>query len=479
MHRLSCETFPQICKFKGIGLEGEDMKKTALRVVFLVLLIGTCLIGAVSSYGNSDIKLIYVGEGAAFSIYKIGSYDSGGGFVPEEAFNGYSVDLEEESSALTLAIYIKRDGIEPLMTALTDSKSEVIFNNLDCGVYLIAGEDYISGNTLYKAKTVIATVTDLSVGQIEIEEKYSVTDITEDEGSTSVSVMKVWSGEKGESITAQLLKDGAVYDEVVLNDSNNWSYTWSGLSDSSVWYIAEKEVPDGYTLRVDENGSVFILVNTEDSDEPGGSGTTEGQTEATTDENPETTTKESGGGGGSETTTAETETEATTDTETEATTEKEDSEEPTTSKPSGGGGGGGGGYYPPEDDDDEGDDDTEETTSTPPGSPGSGSPDGTPPGSSSGSSGGSSGSESSGSDSSADISSQDISDSQSSSTDISDDSSDMSISSGEQSAAGAPPENSSGSLPQTGQLWYPVPILLWGGIIFLILGIRRRSIQAV
>ncbi|HAP78795.1 MAG TPA: hypothetical protein DCQ78_01135, partial [Ruminococcus sp.] len=35
--------------------------------------------------------------------------------------------------------------------------------------------------------------------------------------------------------------------------------------------------------------------------------------------------------------------------------------------------------------------------------------------------------------------------------------------------------SSSGKLPQTGQLWWPVPLLAGGGILFIAIGLRIRS----
>ncbi|MCD8090049.1 MAG: Cna B-type domain-containing protein [Clostridiales bacterium] len=463
----------------------------------MALITGVCLALAVSAYAGSDVRRVYVGEGVTFSIYKIGTADSEGNFVPEEAFKNYKVDFEDENCALTLAIYVERDGIDPVMTAVTDSESAVTFSNLSSGEYLILGSDFTEGSKVYTAQPVIISIGEYTGGEVEITEKYSVSELSEGSGVTSVSVMKVWSGGKAESITAQLLKNGSVADEVVLNDSNNWRHTWSGLDENSVWHVTEKEVPDGYKLRVDEDGSVFILVNTEGSEEESGETTTEGPSETTSEGPPETTTNESGGGGGE--TTTEAPTEATTDSETEATTDS-DSEETTkppgggggsetttenttetdsdtetpTKKPSGGGGGGGS-YYP--------ETSTEATTEgsggppdsdteTPPPGSSDDSPGSNPPGSSSGSA------DSSGSgDTSDGSSSSTASDSSSDSAHVPDDSSAGVTNGGEASGAGAPPEGETATLPQTGQLWYPVPILLWIGIIFLVLGIRRKSVS--
>ena len=92
-----------------------------------------------------------------------------------------------------------------------------------------------------------------------------------------VRVLKVWSDagneeKRPESITVQLLKDGAVYDTVTLSAENNWAYTWTGLPQSENgrpidWQVAESAVP-GYTVAITEEGVTFRVENTYQPDQP-------------------------------------------------------------------------------------------------------------------------------------------------------------------------------------------------------------------
>ena len=83
-----------------------------------------------------------------------------------------------------------------------------------------------------------------------------------------VSVEKVWVASEGvihpESVEAVLYRDGEVYDTVVLNAANGWSYIWTDLTDEYTWSVDEKSVPAGYTKNVTSDGYHFTITNTKE-----------------------------------------------------------------------------------------------------------------------------------------------------------------------------------------------------------------------
>ena len=93
--------------------------------------------------------------------------------------------------------------------------------------------------------------------------------------TVNVTVKKVWKlddgGKATDSVTVVLLRDGEEYRRVELNDENGWTYTWTGLSDTFTWIVAEVNVPDGFTAKVDQDGMIFTITNDDnpsESDEP-------------------------------------------------------------------------------------------------------------------------------------------------------------------------------------------------------------------
>lgn len=116
-------------------------------------------------------------------------------------------------------------------------------------------------------------------------EGYSLTDTAKDgtvttltnsysTEETSVSVRKVWTdsdnqdGIRPESISVQLKADGkASGDPVVLNEANNWTYTWTKLAKNAnkteiQYTVDEVDVPSGYTKIVTKESTGYVITNT-------------------------------------------------------------------------------------------------------------------------------------------------------------------------------------------------------------------------
>jgi len=116
-------------------------------------------------------------------------------------------------------------------------------------------------------------------------EGYSLTDTAKDgtvttltnsysTEETSVSVRKVWTdsdnqdGIRPESISVQLKADGKASGEpVVLNEANNWTYTWTKLAKNAnkteiQYTVDEVDVPSGYTKTVAKESTGYVITNT-------------------------------------------------------------------------------------------------------------------------------------------------------------------------------------------------------------------------
>lgn len=80
-----------------------------------------------------------------------------------------------------------------------------------------------------------------------------------------VIVEKKWdiqnSKSTPESVIIELLKGEEVIDEVILNNENNWTYTWSQIEESDEYSVKEKVVPEGYTVTYRQEGNKFIVTN--------------------------------------------------------------------------------------------------------------------------------------------------------------------------------------------------------------------------
>lgn len=82
---------------------------------------------------------------------------------------------------------------------------------------------------------------------------------------STVTVRKVWVDDgknRPENVGVYLLRDGKYFAKTILDESNQWTYTWSKLDDGYKWTVEEAEVPEGYTVGYMIEGNVFTIINT-------------------------------------------------------------------------------------------------------------------------------------------------------------------------------------------------------------------------
>ena len=183
--------------------------------VFIILMLCSVTVfnGAVEKQGS--ITLRYELSDVEFSIYQVGIVTDSG-VVCTDQFKPYHVDINSENAAQTLEAYIP-----------------YIENN--------AEHWDVAANVKNNKGT---------------------------DGADRLSVVKVWKTPEGRptypEVTVQLLKDGKIYDSVVLNDSNSWKYTWTQLDKDSRWTVTEKEFDADYKVDISENNHIFTITNSID-----------------------------------------------------------------------------------------------------------------------------------------------------------------------------------------------------------------------
>ena len=221
--------------------------------------------------------------GAAFRIYRAAEED-GDGYKWTEGFE----DCDEDVQALArwkidelielakeLSAYVTDEALTADAEGTTNSNGLLKFEGLEPGVYLVMGEAVKVGDVTYTPAPFLVVLPGFDKGELLTDvtavPKYTQTRPEPTPGpelgpeQVQISVVKVWQDEGYDGrpleITVQLLMDGEVYDEQVLNQENNWRHTWDDLPTGHRWQIVEKDVPDGYTVRVELRGSIFTVTN--------------------------------------------------------------------------------------------------------------------------------------------------------------------------------------------------------------------------
>lgn len=243
-----------------------------------------------STEPNRETSLsVYFGEdgegfsGVEFSVYRVASISADGTYMLTEEFTHYPVSVDGLDSsgwralAQTLDSYVTRDGLMPLQEERTGQDGWIRIAELPAGLYLVIGNQYRLGNTIYTPEPILISLPGLSedgqwiydVKAICKFDRETIPDVPYT--SVSYTVQKVWRDGEAEDrpaeIRVQLLRNGAVVDTVILSKENNWSYTWRNLNSGYKWQVVEAEVPDGYTVSVEREGRIFVVTNTR-PDEP-------------------------------------------------------------------------------------------------------------------------------------------------------------------------------------------------------------------
>lgn len=229
---------------------------------------------------NKDVTLTvsYTDEttpiaGAGFSIYKVGDIDENCGIHLTGQFSNYQINTENldnkgwQELAMTLAGYVKRDNLFPYTSITTNVNGEFSVT-VKPALYLIVGEKMNLGDYSFSPSPFMVFLPDSNIKDNTWD--YNVTAIvkyTKEELPKVITrkALKIWDDDgfkskRPESITVQLLRDGVIYDTQILNEKNLWRYTWENLPEENEWLVVEKDVSNYYT-KVSLEGITFTITN--------------------------------------------------------------------------------------------------------------------------------------------------------------------------------------------------------------------------
>lgn len=285
--------------------EVERMKRKNNHVFAIIFCVAAIMFSTVVSafaivkidIGRSvSLKIEYLSEGtpvsgAEFSLYKIADINESAEIIPCDEFLSYPVDIagqnEKEWNALakTLVGYIRLNNIAPVDSGTTDKDGVVVFPNkakkLDVGIYLVLAKQHIQDETIYKCEPFIVSLpgydkeSDTYIYDVTCEPKHAAEKPESD--MTKRKVIKIWKGDnelvRPSEVLIDILKDDEIYESVVLNNENNWTYEWPQLQKynddgTEIEWTMVENVPDGYNVLLEQETTTMIITNTYSPDEP-------------------------------------------------------------------------------------------------------------------------------------------------------------------------------------------------------------------
>lgn len=213
-------------------------------------------------------------SGATFRIYKIASaYEKDGSiyYIYTDEFKNCGMNMGNFDDAylpVHLMIHATVNAVA-FHEKSTDKNGKVVFDNLQCGAYLIVPvqmeDGYLNPSPFIVTVPMRDSVKNEWIYNIDASPKIEADKDTSDE-KTYISVKKLWeSTEKTpDSIKVSLIKDGEIIDSIILNAANNWYHRWDDLDKNHSWCVIETDVPSGYKASYITSQMTVIITNTDD-----------------------------------------------------------------------------------------------------------------------------------------------------------------------------------------------------------------------
>lgn len=243
--------------------------------------------------------------GITWKIYKVGE-KNGSGYTLTEDFADYPVDLSKimentdamTEAASTLSNFVVFDDLPPSTGGRTNDSGVLTVKSIETGLYLAVGTKLKIGTISYFPTPFLIEVGDNGGMDIEAHPKFMVKNTLPGE-TERFMLRKVWANASSEEdippyLTVEIYENGELFDTVELTAADKWTYSWDGSAESE-WRVKEVTVPAGCFVMYRNNEVQFVIMNTYDN-ELLARVTTTVTSAPTTETVPVTTTKDNEGG---------------------------------------------------------------------------------------------------------------------------------------------------------------------------------------
>ena len=227
-----------------------------------------------TGFSGLPVSLYRIADVSAQLQYSLTAPFAGSQLVP----NGVQSVGEWNVIRATLETYILANGVAADFQQVTDADGNAAFPALTAGLYLAIADPVIRDGATYVFDSALIALPGLGADglwQYDLDVTAKAEYIPPSEGDEEITykVLKLWKGDSGrsdrpQSIEVEIFRNGASYETVILSEENHWAYSWSAKNDGAVWKVAERNIPSGYTMTVEEREAAFVLTNTRPPDQP-------------------------------------------------------------------------------------------------------------------------------------------------------------------------------------------------------------------
>ena len=252
-----------------------------LTALFMLVMPLSVLAETIDTTKKVNVTLKYpsdgskVLDGSKFKIYRIADVSANGTITAVSGLNSANIDADnmDAAEAKRVAGILKTANADYTVTI---ANGEAVISEMPVGIYLLVGE----GKKVDK-KTYTPTPSFFSIPQeidgtysyasFNLEVKYTSKEESRSDETVKYKVIKKWAGDtekiRPAEITVAIFEGSQQKETVVLNKDNNWTYEWQGQKDV-VYRVAEKNIPEGYSVTQTGTTTEFILTNTYHTETP-------------------------------------------------------------------------------------------------------------------------------------------------------------------------------------------------------------------
>ena len=221
-----------------------------------------------TAFSGIQVKLYRIAEVSADFRYTLAQNFAASGLI----LDGIRTTGEWDVVRSTLEAHILAYNIAPEFTSVTNEDGQVSFESLKTGMYLAIVNQVEQDDLHYQFDSALIALPGIEQDgrwqyQVSVNAKGEVLPPVDPDEEVGLKVLKLWRGDEGrndrpKSIEVEIFCDGSSYKTVILSEENHWAYSWSAMDNGSSWTVVERNIPQGYTMTVEERQSTFVLTNT-------------------------------------------------------------------------------------------------------------------------------------------------------------------------------------------------------------------------